>query len=284
MLKNFLPIIFCLASSTAALARVDFASELMRSNILRSDQSVSADVRGRDATISTYMNKQAVKNKDAVCRLDALLIAKKVTELDASIKKVRVWFHEYSGPKYREVIVSADDLKAFEAGKIKQPQLLGRLKVRLATSLKSAESYAPASQAVNQSGIKTGTGLAFYYPKNWRAMPHSADTRLLAELTFAETVSGAAVGADVKLSIVDKDAQQKAQGTRKTIKIGYQSKAPAVEVTSVEEVGGKQRIDRKVYFTDGRYDYKLNLECATDDFSKVNADFNYILSTLNLVG
>lgn len=152
--------LLAISAANPAYCKTDMAAALMRANILRPDQSISADVRERDATISTYTNKQALKNKDAVCKFDALLIAKKVTEIQPSIKKVRVWFHEYRGSNYREVMVSADDLKAFESGKLKKDQLLGRLKVRLATSLRPAETFtrnaAPAAPVAQPSGTNAG--------------------------------------------------------------------------------------------------------------------------------
>ncbi len=278
---KFLALVVLGASTgvSAAFAKVDIAGELMRSNILRPDQSISADVQERDATISTYTNKQAVNNKDAVCRFDALLIAKKVTELAPSVKKVRVWFHEYTGSSYREVIVSADDLKAFEAGKLKKEQLLGRLKVRLANSLKPAESFVRnTAPVVEQGGIKTGTGVAFYYPKGWHAQQRAGDSRLLAALSWGPGPNGP----DVQLKIVEKDAASKDGGPKKSVKVGYGQGSTGTDVTSISEENGKERIERRVYFSDGRYNYKLSLVCNTDDYNKANADFNYILSTLNL--
>jgi hypothetical protein len=273
--------IFLLASSSAtvAFANVDVADALMRANILRPDQSISADVHERDATISTYMNKHALKNKDAVCRLDAVLIAKKVTELVPSIKKVRVWFHEYTGSNYREVIVSADDLNAFEAGKLTKEQLMARLKVRLAQSLNSGETFihAPAPPPPEVGGIKTGTGVSIYFPKGWHLLPRSTDKNVLAALARANSPAP-----DVSFTVVGTDAAATDQGVRKSVKIGAGAKAMGVDVTTVSDVNGKHVIERRVYFTDGRYNYKLNLICGTDEFSRMNADFNYILSTLLL--
>lgn len=271
-----LTVCFAAAASQASSAKLDVAGELMRSNILRPDQSISADVHEREATISTYLNKTS-QNKDVVCKLDALLIAKKLTELVPTIKKVRVWFHQYSGPNYTEVIVLADDLKAFENHKLKQDQLMTHLKVRQCRSVNSAEMFArTATPKPEVGGIKTGTGVAFYYPKGWQIQRTPGSPGQLACVT-----NGAAgAGPEVILSIVNvKDADE---SSGKTIRIGYGQGSTGVEVISTFDSNGVQHIERRVYFSDGRYRYKMKLVCPTDDFSKANADFNYMLSTLNL--
>lgn len=281
LLKFSLPAVItlfvaCLAVNASQAAKLDVAAELMRSNILRPDQSISADVHEREATISTYLNKNS-QNKDTVCKFDALLIAKKLTELVPTIKKVRVWFHEYAGSNYREVIVLTDDLKGFENHKLKQDQLLARLKVRQCRSVNSAETFTRgATPKPDIGGIKTGTGVAFYYPKGWRMQSRPGSPGELASIT-----SGApGAGPEVILSIVNiKDADE---SSGKTIRIGYGQGSTGVELTSTYQSNGVQHIERRIYFSDGRYRYKMKLVCLTDDFSKSNADFNYMLSTLNL--
>lgn len=74
------------------------------------------------ALITSFRNPQA---SDKDCKVDAVLITRKVVALDPQkFKKVEVYFYETKNPsQYTKVLVTADDINSFGSGKINQAQL-----------------------------------------------------------------------------------------------------------------------------------------------------------------
>lgn len=92
-------------------------------HILTPGYDVKPTLAGDSAIITSYRNPQA---SDKDCKVDAVLITRKVIGLDPQkIKNVEVYFFDTKSPtQYSKVVVRADDINRFGAGKLSQAQLM----------------------------------------------------------------------------------------------------------------------------------------------------------------
>lgn len=96
--------------------------------ILSPDYRMQASINGKEVVITTYLNPKATDND---CKIDAVLIAKKVMDADpAEVDLVKIIYYDSSNvKKYRQVTVRSGDVKAFGSGQISQDTLLADIEL-----------------------------------------------------------------------------------------------------------------------------------------------------------
>jgi hypothetical protein len=101
---------------------------------------LSANSGGHQVTVTTYRNPDASNND---CKIDAVLIAKQVIDLDSkNIARVNVIFHNYRNPvQFQKVVVTAGDVDAFGTGKIGQDTLLESLTLTNGTETNALSEF-----------------------------------------------------------------------------------------------------------------------------------------------
>lgn len=111
-----------------------------RANIVSNGYPIDASVNGSEIVVSTYRRPQAFDND---CKIDAVLIAKQVVDLDAkAIEKVSVVFQDAKhSNRYHKVIVTAADVRAFGAGHINQDKFLESLVIVSGTETNALVQY-----------------------------------------------------------------------------------------------------------------------------------------------
>jgi hypothetical protein len=103
----------------------DIISAIDKGKILAPSIRVNAQVRPDVVYISTYKN---LKANDRDCKIEAVLLAKTVMDLAPEIPRVEVRFYEQTSlNRFKQISISAGDVKAFASGSIKEDQLLNGL-------------------------------------------------------------------------------------------------------------------------------------------------------------
>jgi hypothetical protein len=117
-----------LAEEQLVISKNEIVTAIDKAKILAPGISVNADVSKDHVSVSTYRNSRA--NDDDI-KIEAALIAKTVLELaPKEIARVSVFFFSAINLKnYREVAVTAGDIKAFSAGATNEKQLISSLKI-----------------------------------------------------------------------------------------------------------------------------------------------------------
>jgi hypothetical protein len=115
-------------SAEAALTKNEVISAIDKARILGPGISVNAESVKEGVLVSTYRNLRAT---DDDCKIEAALIAKTVMELrKKGISRVTIYFFSTANPlEFREVAVTAGDIKAFAAGQTDEKQLIASLKL-----------------------------------------------------------------------------------------------------------------------------------------------------------
>lgn len=132
-LLALLSVLDCPASKSAEVdAVLDSASviKLVRSaNIVPPTTAIQAQIAGKEIIVSTYVNAHA---NDTDCKIDAVLLAKKIFAVSKSANDVRLIFYETDNPSgrtYRSIIVRAGDIDVFSKGEISKEALMASITV-----------------------------------------------------------------------------------------------------------------------------------------------------------
>lgn len=121
---SFLASSFLLPAS-ASITGADVVSAIDKSKILDASIRVNAQVTPGVVYVSTYKNPKA---NDKDCKIEAVLLAKTVMELDATVPRVEIRFYNQNAlSKYKKISVSAGDVKAFASGTMSEEQLISSL-------------------------------------------------------------------------------------------------------------------------------------------------------------
>lgn len=103
----------------------DIINAIDKGKVLAPSIRVNAQVRPDVVYISTYKN---LKANDRDCKIEAVLLAKTVMDLAPEIPRVEVRFYDQTSlNRFKQISVSAGDVKAFAGGTIKEEQLLNGL-------------------------------------------------------------------------------------------------------------------------------------------------------------
>lgn len=280
----------------------------MSANIVAPGYKLNAVIHPstHEVVVSTYTN---AASKDVItdCKVDALLIAKKVTETASQTVRVKVRFYDLNQTSYREVVVTKPEISAFATGAVKKDELLSSLEVVTVDSAnqKSGESTngtQPAQTAVRAGGGLQATdkfsvlrkqGLMFYYPKAWGAKDMTNPYGDFVELTRNYTA-----WASIICRLQDKDsAEQTANDDDRyywsshqhvqvkppvTVLIGYSKNIQAMIyfIKDNSNPADLNRYEKHVYFGYKHRIYSLSVRFCKQDLDAINADLNVILNTI----
>jgi len=257
-----------------------------------------------EVIVSTYTN---ASSKDVVtdCKVDALLIARKVTETTTQAARVKVRFYDLNQTSYREVVITKPEISAFATGAVKKDELLSSLEVVVVSGVgpKSGDGAAqPQSTLTAARGglrptdkfsVLRKNGLMFYYPRAWGAKDMSNQWGDFVELTTSYTS-----WASIICRLNDKDsAEQTANDddkyywsshqhvqvmAPKTVLIGYSKNIQALiyYIKDNSNPADMERFEKHVYFGYKHRIYSLSVRFCRQDLQSVNADLNTILNTI----
>jgi len=187
-------------SALAAVAPGDIQTAIEKANILAAGTSMNVTVSDGNVVISTYRRNTVDKD----CKIDAVLIARAAMTLAPSeLNRVTIYFYSRADlTHYKEISLSAGDIKAFGAGDINKEQLLSSVAlidhsaqdaVSLsqligATEAKQAHNY-EISSPDNKGNIDVKTQLESWIP--------DADAKYQA-LKLADKIVSAAPAGSIK--------------------------------------------------------------------------------------
>jgi len=111
-----------------AVAPGDLVDAIEKAEIIPKGSPITAAQDHEQAVVSTFKNKRANDND---CKIDAVLIARALMDgFPEQVTRVTVYFYNTTLSKYKEVAVSAGDVKAFASGAESKDQLLSSLTIR----------------------------------------------------------------------------------------------------------------------------------------------------------
>jgi hypothetical protein len=266
----------------------------------------------REVIVSTYAN-EASKDVVADCKVDAVLIARKVTEASPQTLRVKVRFYQPNQKSYQEVAVTKPEIAAFSSGAVHKDELLQSLEV--VTVDGASQSTSGASEGLSAphptetaapSGSSNGalkpsqnlnvyrkSGLMFYYPKTWGSKEMSNQWGDFVELT--RNSNG---WASIIFRLQDKESPEQAAFDEnkyywsshqivpvmapKTVLIGSAKNIQA-QVYYLKDNGNAKdpdRFEKHVYFGYKHRIYSMSVRFSRTDHDSVNADLNTILGTI----
>ncbi|MBK8221859.1 MAG: hypothetical protein IPK73_12615 [Candidatus Obscuribacter sp.] len=210
--------------ATLALSGADVVAAIDKAKVLDASIRVNAQVTPEVIYISTYKNPKA---NDRDCKIEAVLLAKTVMELDSKIPRVEIRFYSQNAlSRFKKISVSAGDVKAFAAGTMQEDQLLNSLvlaeeetkdpNVR-ATSHLQENQYArrkrEVSSRINKNVLEVSAGLD----------PTLEDVYLKAEALRLAEKAFEAVGDDIdEVSITFYDGSRELSNRNVTLKRAQQ--------------------------------------------------------------
>lgn len=178
MLPIFLACIsssFIIASATPApkpaeAARVLNAAQLTKildsSGILQKGYRCSVVMDNSTATVTSYQNL-ASKNPDNDCKIDAVLLSKKVFDSCPSLARVKVKLLDPRGSgNHKTITITVGDISAYSAGKITMESLMNSLEIVNGSDKPNNES------ASNKVYSVTKASFIINYPSNWDLKEH----------------------------------------------------------------------------------------------------------------
>ncbi|MBU6453570.1 MAG: hypothetical protein KGS72_17455 [Cyanobacteria bacterium REEB67] len=123
----------CLAVRAAiTFTDADITSAIEKAKIFDSSIRLNARINSDEIMVSTYKNPKAA---DQDCKIDAVLVAKTIMDLaPGEVPRVTVYFYSASTlSSYKEVSVTAGDVKAFASGSLSKDELLSSIKIKEGT-------------------------------------------------------------------------------------------------------------------------------------------------------
>lgn len=147
-----------LPQAAAALISDSEAVEVVeKAKILAPTIRINARVRPDEIEIATYKNPKANASD---CKIEAVLIAKTLMDFaPGQVSRVTVYFYSSTSlSTYKEVAVTAGDVKAFGAGSVSKDELLKSLEIKEDAILdpsKRVASYLSEGQYVRPKKVNT---------------------------------------------------------------------------------------------------------------------------------
>ncbi|HNA73738.1 MAG TPA: hypothetical protein PKW73_10385, partial [Candidatus Obscuribacter sp.] len=210
--------------ATLALSGADVVAAIDKAKVLDASIRVNAQVTPEVIYISTYKNPKA---NDRDCKIEAVLLAKTVMELDNKIPRVEIRFYSQNAlSRFKKISVSAGDVKAFAAGTMQEDQLLNSLvlaeeetkdpNVRVTSHLQEnqyARRKREVSSRINKNVLEVSAGLD----------PTLEDVYLKAEALRLAEKAFEAVGDDIdEVSITFYDGSKELSNRNVTLKRAQQ--------------------------------------------------------------
>lgn len=293
----------------AQSASPDFiVKSLINAKIIASGYKINAaiDTSSHEVSISTYSN---TGSKDVVndCKIDAILIAKKVFEIEKTAARVKVRFYRIdSAGTFHEVSVTKPEVAAFSAGAVKKDDLLASLEVVTksgGTSNNDANSSGTRQQASTSrsSGSTPGqfnvyrkNGLSFYYPKSWGAKDMQNEYG-----DFVELFGTRSAWTSVIFRVQDRESPEQVASednkyfwqshqrvvippSPRTGLIGQTRNIQALfyYIHDKSNPADQDRFEKHVYFGYKHRIYSLSVRFSKADKDAMNADLDVILNSL----
>ena|GEM_PF-312216 len=151
----------CFANMAAIAAPTftdaDVVNAIEKAKILAPTIRLNARVGADEVMVATYKNPKAA---DKDCKIEAVFIAKTVMDLaPGEVPRVTVYFYSSSSlSSYKEVAVTAGDVKAFASGSLSQDELLASIRVKegsISDPKRRLEEYMTEAGSRRRSKIST---------------------------------------------------------------------------------------------------------------------------------
>jgi len=298
----------CLQTSAAAVSGETISKAITDAKLVAPGYKVNAAIfpAAHEVVLSTYTNT-ASKDVTTDCKVDALLIARKVTETAPQTVRVKVRFYNLDQKSYREVVVTKPELSAFASGAVKKDELLNSLEVVTVNTADSAVSEGVAQTQVSKSPARAAytlqptnklsvyrkCGLMFYYPRSWGAKEMATQWGDFVELTT--TKNG---WQSIIFRLQDKESAQEAAHDEdkyywsthqhvqvqapRTVLIGYGKniEATVYYIKDNSNPSDPDRYEKHYYFGYKHRIYSISIRFCRADLESINADLNTIVNTI----
>ncbi len=143
--------------ANAAVTPGQLEASIKKANILAEGIGVKAEVKNELARISTFRNRKA---NDDDSKIEAVLIAKTIIDSAPEITRVMVYFYNSSDrTRYKEVDVTAGDVKAFGSGQVGQKELLSSITIKEGANY-DASQVAGLIESAKMTGSSGGISVA----------------------------------------------------------------------------------------------------------------------------
>jgi hypothetical protein len=297
----------CLVGNAANLTGAALSKAIVDAKIVAPGYRVNAVIfpDAHEVVVSTYTNA-ASKDITTDCKVDALLIARKVTETAPQTVRVKVRFYELDQINYREVVVTKPEIAAFTSGAVKKDDLLNSLEVVSGSGTGKSERKSPASETAPtpartsysaQQGDKYSlfrkNGLMFYYPKSWGAKDmtnqwgdfvelinnHTCWESIIFRLQDKESALEAANDEDKYYWSSHQHVQVQAP---RAVLIGQAKNIEALVyyIKDKSNPADQDRFEKHFYFGYKHRIYSISVRFCRNDQESINADLNTILATI----
>lgn len=152
---------------TATDSVVTVEQVIRKSAAFAGDRKATVAVAGNEVNLSTYALSANAPATDL--KIEALTVSKEIMDALPAVTRTRVRFYEPAFiDKYREVVVTIGDVKAFAAGAINKDQLLSALAVtQFAKPVPVAAPKTKDEPSKSQPQTFSGEGISFTYPADW---------------------------------------------------------------------------------------------------------------------
>lgn len=143
--------------ANAAVTAGQLEASIKRANILADGIGVKAEVKNELARVSTYRNRKA---NDDDSKIEAVLIAKTIIDAAPEITRVMVYFYtSLDRTRFKEVVVTAGDVKAFGSGQVGQKELLSSITIKEGVNY-DASQVAGFIESAKMAGSSGGVSVA----------------------------------------------------------------------------------------------------------------------------
>lgn len=143
----------CAPHAGAMMSSQNVIDVVQKSKALGEGARISAAVGGDDVSLSSFRNKSDTQ-KDL--KIEAVMAAKALIDVDAGIRRVTVRFYEVWQPRrYAEITVTAAEIKAFGSGAVTSEDLLASL--RFVEGTHQQVKAVPAGAEVPDDGTSPGS-------------------------------------------------------------------------------------------------------------------------------
>jgi hypothetical protein len=265
----------CLQSAASSVTSESIIKAITDAKITAPGYKINAVVypNTHEVIVSTYANSSS---KDAVtdCKIDALLIARKVIETSAQTVRVKVRFYQANQATYQEVVITKPEITAFSSGAVQKDELLTSLEVVTMGGASQDGSPTIISPTTGSSIVNTAAatthpavitshplatassalkptdkflvcrkqGLMFYYPKSWGSKDLNTEWG-----DFVELFNNRSAWMSIMFRLQDKDSpEQTASDENKYFWSSHQR--TMVQQPKAAQIGYAKNILAQIYY------------------------------------
>jgi hypothetical protein len=270
-------------SMQCASAADALEQSLKQAKILPPEYAFRITHKDADAIVQTYERPNATQSD---LKIDAVLIARIITEKLPDVAKVKVLFFKHDRSSYYQIAVTVGDIKAFGGGDVSKEKLLKSLEVVQVTTNE------PAPAAAAKAGVFKDHNFSFLYPQTWTFIPPN-DSSSLGELKIAGTQDWAvitmrrqpALSAEQQAAF-DEDYSLKNSHTvvrKGRVAVGRRRASAMELLTSGFDNGQKDkpRYQQHMYFGPAGNILSITMQYSPADAHTLNALFAKLLNTVS---